>query len=1022
MTATPDADASSGARSPRPARPPSPTTVRLIGLGLDLAVVVVVAAGVGGFGLGSPAAGLFLVMGAILCGLQLIRSRVAARTDWAPLGNTATGPRAAVLAGLAAAYAMAIDDLAADPSAAAVDRAGQASATALAAFMGLGALVVEPLVARATRYTVPVAAHLPGVAEPTGEPDLGPVAVIAGLTASGVGAVLLSLGVSAWWWLVVVVAAVLPLGALVALTARRILAGRRRRSAVPRALARYAPDFLLYTGRPDDASYQISMWLDYFRRTGLRFAVVTRYHQPARALAGQLTEPVVEARSAADLAAVVPPSARAVFYVNASARNGELVADRRLRHVYIGHGDSDKPPSFNPTHALYDEIFTAGPAAARRYPAHGVAIAEDKFRVVGRPQVEHVSPTRGPIAERRPPVVLYAPTWRGHVQESALSSLPVGELIVGALLERGATVIFRPHPFSRAHPDDMAKVERIGSVLADDAARTGRPHLWGPAAETELSILDCLNVSDAMVTDVSSVVSDYLFSGKPFAMVAVPSGPAEFAAEYPVSRAAYVLRGDLSDLDPQLDAMLGADPMRDVRAAVRVDYLGDLPADSYSETFVAAVREVVSTGRPSAGESSRGGAVAAGQGAPGSRSGDSGSRTGPTGSGRTPTLLGGGAGPARGMVGPPLLELAGALMALAALVLAVLDAPGWLVAATVVLSAAELLLASGAPLRSPERWPRLLGYAETPRVALAVSAPLAVALSDEGSIGWLLAPMLTVAALVAEDRIRAGWEGGLVVRRLPGVVDRVAPLIPRGVVPMLGLLLIGVAAVMAAVRVSAWLAVAGWLASAGAVVLAVAAAVALERALRRADDIDHAGETLRSAVRGLHPEFVVYTAGSGGAERTVGPWLPVLDRIGRPWLVVTRSPAVLDEVDRACRSAGVDVPLVLRGAQRGVEDVVVPGLTTALYVDDAPRNTHLIERRDLTHVRLNLGVADCHPVHAVYDVVYVPRGLTRERYAAAGVAIPEGKLRPVADPIAAGATDGTIAAFLADLDTLLTPR
>ena len=78
------------------------------------------------------------------------------------------------------------------------------------------------------------------------------------------------------------------------------------------------------------------------------------------------------------------------------------MADRRLRHVYIGHGDSDKPPSFNPTHALYDEIFTAGPAAALRYPQHGVAIAADKFHVVGRPQVERVTEARGPIGERRP--------------------------------------------------------------------------------------------------------------------------------------------------------------------------------------------------------------------------------------------------------------------------------------------------------------------------------------------------------------------------------------------------------------------------------------------------------------------------------------------------------------------------------------------------------------------------------------------------------------------------------------------
>ena len=41
----------------------------------------------------------------------------------------------------------------------------------------------------------------------------------------------------------------------------------------------------------------------------------------------------------------------------------------------------------------------------------------------------------------------------------------------------------------------------------------------------------CFNASDALITDVSSLASDYLASGKPFAMVAVtaercrPSGP-----------------------------------------------------------------------------------------------------------------------------------------------------------------------------------------------------------------------------------------------------------------------------------------------------------------------------------------------------------------------------------------------------------------------------------------------------------------------------------------------------------------
>jgi hypothetical protein len=977
----------------------------VIGLALDLIVVVTAAVGVAAAVRGSATAGLVLLLPPIAIGLQLQRSRTAARPEWMPLGNIAAGPRAVSVIAVAVAFAL----VPAGPE--------QRSAAALAVFVSLCCLATEPLIGRASRYTVPVAAHLPAVAKRAPDRELGSLAVLTGVCSSALGAVLLALHVSAWWWLLVVLLAAVPLGLVVVLAARRIIAGRRQRRAVPVALARYRPDFLLYTGRPDDASYQLTMWLDYFRRTGLRFAIVTRYHLPALALAELVSEPVVEARSAADLQAVVPGSARAVFYANASARNGDLVADRRLRHVYVGHGDSDKPPSFNPTHALYDEIFTAGPAAARRYPAHGVAIAPDKFRVVGRPQVERVQAARGPIVERRPPVVLYAPTWRGHVEESALSSLPVGERIVSSLLARGTTVIFRPHPFSRAQAEDAALVTRIAQLLEADAERTGRLHLWGAAAETDRGIGDCLNASDAMVADVSSVVSDYLFSGKPFAMVAVPSSPDAFAQEYPVARAAYVVRGDLGDLEDKLDAMLGADPLAEQRSTVRADYLGTFAAEGYAEHFVDAVRAACVAGPVQAVVSPDPTDLAGGT----EPAKDPGTGTAGARASRPPALLGGAAG---GM-GAAVLELASAVMAAAALVMAILGAPGWLVAVTVLLATGELLASSSVPLRSPGRWPRLLGYAEAARVALLVAGPLAAVqttaaaasavATDTGAgvaLGWLLAAGLASACLLTEDRIRAGWEGGLVVRRLPGTADPIAPLVPRGVVPLLGFVLAATMAVFVAIPLVSWLKVAGWLAAAGALVLTGLTGVVLGRALRRADGVDHAGETLRAALSSYAPQFLVYSAATTGAKETVAPWLPVLAELDRPWVIVARSRSMLDEIDRECRVAEVEVPLILRPTQRGVEDVAVPSLAVAAYVDDAPRNTHLIERRDLVHVRLNLVRPVCHPVHAAYDAVLVPPELTTQRYAAAGVVLPASKLVATSDPTTPDSSAADRDAFL----------
>ena len=72
----------------------------------------------------------------------------------------------------------------------------------------------------------------------------------------------------------------------------------------------------------------------------------------------------------------------------------------------------------------------------------------------------------------------------------------------------------------------------------------------------DLSVEDCFNLSDAMISDVSAVVSDYLQSGKPFSIVSVGRTVEDLIEEVPAARAAYVLRDDLSDLGEVLNSLL----------------------------------------------------------------------------------------------------------------------------------------------------------------------------------------------------------------------------------------------------------------------------------------------------------------------------------------------------------------------------------------------------------------------------------------------------------------------------------
>ncbi|MET0692987.1 MAG: CDP-glycerol glycerophosphotransferase family protein, partial [Propionibacteriaceae bacterium] len=712
----------------------------------------------------------------------------------------------------------------------------------LAAAILIGAAAAEVFLRRAARYNPPVIAHLPGIApqRPARNPSVLIVSV--SLAATLLGLLIVAVGASAWWWVALAVLTLGPPAWLTVASRGRVLQARRLRTTVPRALADYAPEFVVYTSRPDDASYQVAMWLPYLQRAGKRFVIITRNTIPAAALA-QLTDvPVIEARSISDLDALVPPSLKAAFYVNASSGNGVFVRYQHLTHVYLGHGDSDKPPSYNPTHAMYDKIFAAGPAAARRYGAHGVRIPPEKFQIVGRPQVEGVQPATGVISEVAQPVVLYAPTWRGHVEETMLYSLPVGEQLVSTLLKRGATVIFRPHPFSYSFADDAATITRIQALLAADAAQTGRAHLWGAAAETERGIFDCINASDAMVSDVSSVVSDYLFSGKPFAMISVPSGPAEFVEEYPVAKAAYVVRGDLADFDETLARMLGPDPMSGIRADIRVDYLGDFAAEDYASTFVAAVREAASTFGDSEGQEDE------------EVTDDESSISSTPSWARYQRLITGTG-----------LGLLGTLLAVCALVSA-LWRGGDLVTAGCVVAALVLgIFGLLDVVRHRHRWPRLLNEGSATRGTLLVVAAVLASTSGQRSPAVIVALVLLAVALAAEPQIRFSWGRiGLEVQGLPQLGAEVAERVPRGWLPLVN------GAAIVVVLLLLLTSAPGWLLLAVSLIAFVVMLDVLLRALTRAARAISAEDRLYDALVELAPEFAVYFASTIGAAYQLG--------------------------------------------------------------------------------------------------------------------------------------------------------
>jgi hypothetical protein len=382
-------------------------------------------------------------------------------------------------------------------------------------------------------------------------------------------------------------------------TVRHVLHRRRLR----RALARHAPTTALaYAGR-SGGPWQLRMWEPYLLRSGEPNVIINLHAKYVERILTEgdapLRSPFVQlgSRGMKDLGDAVVPSLKAFFYVQNAQTNARFMALKGITHVWLNHGDSDKPANYNPRHADYDVLVVCGQAGVDRYANHGIHVEPVKFEILGRPQASDVRPARGPIASLEQPTVLYAPTWQGLDPSVNFSSLEQGPTIVRALLERGVRVVFRPHPLSYRWRIRRAVVHEIHALLKADRAAGGPAHVWGRRADVEWSVADCSNASDALISDVSSVVSDWLQSEKPYCMTAMRSGVEEFRAEYPIAQTAYVLRGDLENLDDVLDDLLERDPLARERSERKRYVLGDFEGEESADAFAAFVRRVVREGR-----------------------------------------------------------------------------------------------------------------------------------------------------------------------------------------------------------------------------------------------------------------------------------------------------------------------------------------------------------------------------------------------------------------------------------------
>ena len=363
------------------------------------------------------------------------------------------------------------------------------------------------------------------------------------------------------------------------------------------ALADLAPQVGLYYSRPEAIGYIANVWMPTLEQLPQRSVVICREAYNAELIETDRL-PVIWVRRAGDLERVVPPSLGLALYPSNVAKNNHLLRLPGIFDVFIGHGDSDKGGSATVLTRIFDEAWVSGPAARDRYRIADVGVRDEQVREVGRPQLAEIERHAAPLSESHAGTdgvstwdytVLYAPTREGFFAAWEYSSiLAQGEgILTGLLGMPGVRVLFKPHPGTGT--DDPAyglEVQRLAALVET----AGAPHEVVTGAE---GLYHAFNRADLLVSDISSVITDFLASGKPY--VVTNSGTLDedaFRGLFPSAQGAYVLSGSGAEVTALVTDALEHDSQAAARRRTAEYLLGDSQSDPVTR-FVEAVDAVL---------------------------------------------------------------------------------------------------------------------------------------------------------------------------------------------------------------------------------------------------------------------------------------------------------------------------------------------------------------------------------------------------------------------------------------------
>lgn len=270
--------------------------------------------------------------------------------------------------------------------------------------------------------------------------------------------------------------------------------------------------FVLHIGdnNNNNSLHHLKMWYPYFVESGVKFIVVVRTIEALEGMQKEYPEAnIVYAKSKNDIDSLFLafPTVLACFYTSNTGNNFHLFYQTHIKHIFIGHGDSDKTSSAHKFFRVYDENWVAGNAHIDRIANAGFELNGLQNVKVGRPTLFNIlKQTELNWRERFKGGIkaLYLPTWEGYLQEQDYSSLEIlkDNLLLMQKIEN-IELSLKMHPFSGKR---LKKFLEFEEALKKYAVKI--------ISKTQI-LENYIGLSNLFICDISAVVSECLAANAP---------------------------------------------------------------------------------------------------------------------------------------------------------------------------------------------------------------------------------------------------------------------------------------------------------------------------------------------------------------------------------------------------------------------------------------------------------------------------------------------------------------------------